>query len=752
MIARMNFCMQRFTKLFVWLAMVAALALSNESARAFSLGGPIANNDDAYQVPSIGYNLPFGEVTAPKKIGEEYRRNTPIMYYAENSSFLGFFGNRGMIEVDKAFAIFNNLTNVSLYSPDLSEFPDNSELINQRAAALSLTDLKSLVMGIMTEQLGFFQPARAVWVLRARITSSIPCPLGVSYDVIKRNIGITPNPPDQSAYSSYVNDTLYSYFIYEDCGTPPEPDADAVEFPVDPLADVYTAVADWNSEWYEGLNFYGGYYTGLTRDDVAGFRYMLGTNNFNLESSGPGTVEFETNAQPILVTNLDLAVFSAQALTNPPAALTALYPGLVITSVSNTFAVTYTTNITATLVTSPYGAAGFPPSRLSFSTNITPSVLTIFHYTFGNVVTNEFATRGLVGTLTFALTNSPFSPAGTPPTIVTKTSFSFVNGVFGSFFILPTNFCASQVLTNILTQVIATTNLPTLLTTGGTNGVAGGTNTAVFLPGSITFFTNQNLVVLPVSCPADTVATRRGVEKLTFLRRDFDSLINQFWDPATNDYTLYSLTNGTVVPEHIRRIVTQPDFLFTVSDFGGRGLDLYSRNVTFNQSNVPTNNAGPGTIEAPSVITINDTGPDYLNAFLFAGANFLGEPTEATQIPILIFGSFDGSTNEPVVYPDSLSISDLENLLLGPSMGPPSLVNGQVGVAYSAQLVGSGGQPPYTFSLAPGSAVPSGLNLSSDGLISGTPDGPAATYDFVIRITDSNGAFRDSQYTLTIDP
>jgi hypothetical protein len=73
-------------------------------------------------------------------------------------------------------------------------------------------------------------------------------------------------------------------------------------------------------------------------------------------------------------------------------------------------------------------------------------------------------------------------------------------------------------------------------------------------------------------------------------------------------------------------------------------------------------------------------------------------------------------------------------------------------VAYSAQLVGSGGQPPYTFSLAPGSAVPSGLNLSSDGLISGTPDGPAATYDFVIRITDSNGAFRDSQYTLTIDP
>jgi hypothetical protein len=744
--------MQRFPKLFVWLAMVAALALSNESARAYSLEGPIGNNDDAYQVPSIAYGLP-GDLSAPKKIGQEYRRNTPIMYYAADASFLNFFGNRGMTEVDKAYAIFNNLTNVSLYSPDLSEFPPEAQLVNQRAASLFLTDLKSVVLGSITEQLGLFQPARAVWALRARVTSSIPCPLGVSYDVIKRNIGITPNPPDQSEYSSYVNDTLYSYFIYEDCGAPPEPDADAVEFPVDPLADIYTAVADYFSFWYDGLNFYGGYYTGLTRDDVGGMRYLLGTNNFNFESSGPGTVEFETNAQPILVTNLDLAVFSAQALTNPPAALTTLYPGLLITSVSNTFAVIFTTNITATLVTSPYDPAGFPPTHPLFTTNIIPSVITIFHYTFGNVVTNQFATRGLVGTLTFSLTNSPFSVAGTPPTIVTKTSFSFVNGIFGNFYILPTNFCASQVLTNILTQVIATTNFPTLLTTGGTNGVGGGTNTAItFVPGSITFFTNQNLVVLPVSCPADTVATRRGVEKLTFLRRDFDSLINQFWDPATNDYTLYSLTNGTVVPEHIRRIVTQPDFLYSGTDLGGRAGFVFARNLNFNQANTPTNAAGPGTIETPTQLLFNDTTPIYFNAFLLAGANFLGEPTEASQIVTLIWASFDGSTNEPVVYPDSVSISDLENMLLGPSMGPPSLVNGQVGVAYSAQLVGSGGQPPYTFSLAPGSALPSGLNLSPDGLISGTPDGPAATYDFVIRITDSNGAFRDSQYTLTIDP
>jgi hypothetical protein len=373
----------------------------------------------------------------------------------------------------------------------------------------------------------------------------------------------------------------------------------------------------------------------------------------------------------------------------------------------------------------------------------------LFHYTFGNLVTNQFATRGLVGTVRLSLTNSPFAPAGTLPTVVTNTSFAFVNGVFGSFFLLPTNLCGVQILTNLLTQVVATTNFPS-----GTNVVlTGGTNAAVtFVPGTITFFTNQTLEVLPVTCPADTVDTRRGVEKYTFVRRDFDSLINQFWDPVTNDYTLFALTNGTVVPQHIRRIITTPDFLYSASDLGGNPIFVYRRNVTFNQANTPTNAAGPGTIESPSLITFNDAGPVYFNANLFATANSFFLATEDTQIPLLIWGSFDGTTNEPVVYPNGTSISQLESMLYGPTILPTSLANGEVGVAYSGQFTGQGGQPPYTFSLVPGSALPSGLDLSPDGQITGTPDGPAAIYDFDLRITDSNGTVRDIPYTLTIDP
>jgi len=53
--------------------------------------------------------------------------------------------------------------------------------------------------------------------------------------------------------------------------------ADAVEFPIDPLSDTFTAVAD-------GALAPGAFYTGLTRDDAGGLRYLLTTNNINYET------------------------------------------------------------------------------------------------------------------------------------------------------------------------------------------------------------------------------------------------------------------------------------------------------------------------------------------------------------------------------------------------------------------------------------------------------------------------------------
>ena len=118
----------------------------------------------------LGYNdiaqaeLPVG----PKNLGEEYRRNTPVMYYACDANFLDFFGASGSEAIDQAFTIVNNsLTNVDAFSTALTEFPLNSgrELSGERH---ELAGLEIPVMQAMMEQLGLADPVRFVWTLHNR--------------------------------------------------------------------------------------------------------------------------------------------------------------------------------------------------------------------------------------------------------------------------------------------------------------------------------------------------------------------------------------------------------------------------------------------------------------------------------------------------------------------------------------------------------------------------------------------------------
>ncbi len=100
-----------------------------------------------------------------------------------------------------------------------------------------------------------------------------------------------------------------------------------------------------------------------------------------------------------------------------------------------------------------------------------------------------------------------------------------------------------------------------------------------------------------------------------------------------------------------------------------------------------------------------------------------------------------------VVVTDALSNTvELDGLALTILNNPPlppvvitntSLPGATVGVSYNTQLDATGGQSPYTWSLALGSAnPPPGLTLSSSGLISGTPT-VGGTYYFQVQAADA---------------
>lgn len=57
--------------------------------------------------------------------------------------------------------------------------------------------------------------------------------------------------------------------------------------------------------------------------------------------------------------------------------------------------------------------------------------------------------------------------------------------------------------------------------------------------------------------------------------------------------------------------------------------------------------------------------------------------------------------------------------------------------AYSQQLAAAGGSTPYTFTITAGS-LPTGLSLSTSGLISGTPT-DSMSFSFTVQVSDANG-------------
>jgi hypothetical protein len=76
------------------------------------------------------------------------------------------------------------------------------------------------------------------------------------------------------------------------------------------------------------------------------------------------------------------------------------------------------------------------------------------------------------------------------------------------------------------------------------------------------------------------------------------------------------------------------------------------------------------------------------------------------------------------------------------------LPDGAVGTGYQAQIAAAGGTAPYTFALASG-ALPGGVSLRADGVISGTPEA-AGSFAVTLSVTDKNGSSVSRAYSFTV--
>ncbi|MGD2120747.1 MAG: putative Ig domain-containing protein [Gemmatimonadota bacterium] len=104
------------------------------------------------------------------------------------------------------------------------------------------------------------------------------------------------------------------------------------------------------------------------------------------------------------------------------------------------------------------------------------------------------------------------------------------------------------------------------------------------------------------------------------------------------------------------------------------------------------------------------------------------------------------------VQVSSAGLTATANLTLGVyeflSVTTTSLPEGQFGQAYSATLSATGGDGVYTWDISAG-ALPQGLSLSSDGVISGTPQ-VRGTFNFSVRVQSGDGQATFKALSITI--
>jgi len=204
--------MLRNIKRCVWIALLAA---GLQKSWGFAVIGPQAGlGAESWQTAVIGYLYAYadtdvpggpvflGDIGGPHNIGEEYRRNTPVMYYTYDQTFLNFFGTDGASAADQAFSLINSVPPADQI--DLTTYPLEATHLSYQAQSLFLTDLKSVTLHLLVEQLGLADPERFVWTLHDRVVPP-GCPLTTEYTIVSRNLDYQPTALNQIQYSAYVN-------------------------------------------------------------------------------------------------------------------------------------------------------------------------------------------------------------------------------------------------------------------------------------------------------------------------------------------------------------------------------------------------------------------------------------------------------------------------------------------------------------------------------------------------------------------
>jgi large repetitive protein len=183
--------------------------------------------------------------------------------------------------------------------------------------------------------------------------------------------------------------------------------------------------------------------------------------------------------------------------------------------------------------------------------------------------------------------------------------------------------------------------------------------------------------------------------------------------------TALTISPGSPVPAG-----TTVTYRATITETSGSGP--LTGTVTFSENGAGLVGCSALALTGDSVtctVHLTSTGTVVISAVYTGDPNFLGST---------------GSINQLVTG----NLVIITNSLAGANAGETN---------YSQTLQGTGGTPPYTWSISAG-VLPEGLTLnSSTGVVSGNVSTSATTETFTVTLRDADGASTTKQFTLTVN-
>jgi len=254
---------------------------------------------------------------------------------------------------------------------------------------------------------------------------------------------------------------------------------------------------------------------------------------------------------------------------------------------------------------------------------------------------------------------------------------------------------------------------------------------------------NDTTVVTGQNFATDITATFTGTDSVarsakSIVRSSSTSLIITRPDtmpPSANPYTLTLTNPGTISPTSTNSHKSINTISSGNSPVWVTGTTIhYDINVAWNGGNLSATDADGGSSVTYTIVS--GTLPNGIS--LASNGVITGTPTNSQQSVTFRATDSGGNTADRTILFNQK-----------PVWTTTSLANATSGIAYSQTLATTDDTAvARTYSLVSGT-LPSGLSLSSAGVISGTPSAGNGGANMVFRATDGNGGTQDKTLTIS---